>query len=281
MSPLSPQQVTLLISLKGAPASILLALLFQNKRRDSISVEHQPNNIYPTDNESIIYRDQFSREQNNPGGTQKRVRQVSGLGTRDLAIITGWSIDQVTRGLQTLSRIGLIEQHGRYNGWQLTSLVEQLVLPLNTEKDRTSNGEPVPPERQSQHGKVIPYLSPLPVDSNPTTITINNMKEHEQSEGVIVNGSPFAADSTYLKINEFDLDHLDTDLKKAFYETGIGLNWRTLHMAQGITAEDVRREYANLRKRGKGDQTGLLITILEKIASGQARHHSSYSDWNQ
>ena len=77
----------------------------------------------------------------------------------------------------------------------------------------------------------------------------------------------------------FDTELLDKDICAAYTECGIALNGRTLHLAKVIIAEDVRREYTNLRKRGKTDQTGLLITILETVARGEKRHNASYTDW--
>ena len=77
----------------------------------------------------------------------------------------------------------------------------------------------------------------------------------------------------------FDTELLDKDIYAAYMECGIAINQRTLRLAKVIIAEDVRREYTNLRKRGKTDQTGLLITILETVARGEKRHNASYADW--
>jgi hypothetical protein len=50
------------------------------------------------------------------------------MGTKELVAATGYSAGTVTSALQTLQALQLAQAHARYNGWQTTACVRQLIL---------------------------------------------------------------------------------------------------------------------------------------------------------
>jgi hypothetical protein len=50
------------------------------------------------------------------------------VGRDELARASGWSAKPITNALHTLAADGLIQCHGRYNGWLLTTTARQLLL---------------------------------------------------------------------------------------------------------------------------------------------------------
>jgi hypothetical protein len=50
------------------------------------------------------------------------------IGTQEIVAATGYSAPTVTSALKTLQALNLAQNHARYNGWQTTDAVRQLVL---------------------------------------------------------------------------------------------------------------------------------------------------------
>jgi hypothetical protein len=194
------QQIALITALKGAPASILWALILSG----------------------------------------------SPMGTNELATVTGWSKSQITAGLTKLASLDLAQRMTRFTGWQLTARVRQMVL-SSTNSSRSTN------------------------DSNLITITTTTIGETMIPEGVVEEVSNSSRPTN---------DSISEEVIEAYKQTGITLNWRTRQLAKKITAFDVTHEFDKLRRRGKSKEVGLLITILEAIASGQTRHDPTYADWD-
>ena len=88
-------QTTLLRALKGAPISIVVALLIQPANRSH--------------------------------------------GPQSLAALTGYDRGTVSNALVALAEMDLVQNHGRYRGWSLTTLSRQLLLPVATLEDPHSD----------------------------------------------------------------------------------------------------------------------------------------------
>ncbi len=268
--------MTLLKSIKGAPASILWALAFHGKP----------------------------------------------MGRNHLVFATGYQRDTVTKGLQNLKALGLIEYGGRSQGWNLTSLIDQYELPGLFLGDSSEKGEvdedifEVCDEEadctfswlfddkveanKSPSRKVHSFRkadsSPLaqsgpkdkanksPQESGDPLQEAKESPQDAQTTGCEAKKSPLAVNSVnaVVKPSPTDLKDLDqvkgistttTDLTegvdprllRAFRSAGLVLNPRTRSLAllPHITPDYVHAHYAKLKADGKASRTGLLITILE------------------
>lgn len=94
-------------------------------------------------------------------------------------------------------------------------------------------------------------------------------------------------------VSNNDRAEIAPELLEALGEVGIALNWRTRRFLPFVTAQDVRAEYRKLIQRGKGDQTGILVTMLEAYAENpmKKRNHpigcacewcrKKYNEWGE
>ncbi len=78
------------------------------------------------------------------------LRYLGRAGNADLVNATGYEHDTVTKGLRLLAGLGLVEQWGRYRGWQLAALAVQLPLfiPAQLAGDGAEDGGPGSAERE-------------------------------------------------------------------------------------------------------------------------------------
>lgn len=100
-----------------------------------------------------------------------------------------------------------------------------------------------------------------------TTITLIEGEEAVEGEVIKRRGKSACLGQKDAEIPRVS-GNLSPTILEAYNEVGIGLNNRTIRLAQQphITPDYIRGHHAILSKRGQGSETGLLIYILE---SGQ------------
>ena len=118
-------QIPSIRDLKGAPASLILALLFH---------------------------------------------PAQSLGAGTLAEMTDYSDKPVAAGLQTLRRLDMAQQHGRYHGWTATAAIRQLVLGElpEPEKLRLESENLRLPGSSGSSSIEAPPLLPTPTTTTPS-----------------------------------------------------------------------------------------------------------------
>ena len=219
---MTPQQTALIASLRGAPASILWALVIAQ----------------------------------------------TALGAAELATSTTWSPDQVTAGLKRLAALGLVQKHGRYNSWQLTAQVKQLMLDLTW----------------------LEAGSPLPAESSASATTESFKNLLELNAVVVGTGSPLQADShislqppsqaqeelhSTTGLTPRQQATFDNLLNRKVYEPS-----RSIIVQRGVTAKMIDAQARQLERRCKYS-IPLLIHALASLTPADiaAAAASEHLDW--
>lgn len=165
-------------------------------------------------------------------------------GEVEIAEILDINQETARRYLKSLCRVGLATRTGRFQGYTLTGLGSQLVLPMET---------PV-----LERGKSALERGKTALDA-PITTTVKDSINKSESE-VVESESANAENPRSLSTGA-----VDNPVWKELKAAGIGHNKRTEKLAkmEHVTPQYVKAWAAQMRQDNKADQTGLLITILE------------------
>lgn len=173
----------------------------------------------------------------------------------DLITATGYKKDAVGEALRKLVALGLVERLEENDAWQFTGWPEEMgEVGEEVEDAPGQSSEPI----EGGQAEKPP----------PASIIIKNRLSKSINDSIIIgpgkaekpppaHGPPGG--------DENGSGQIDPALKDAFDQSGLVLNARTRRLAAlpHMTPEYVRAHHLLLAKAGKGDQTGLLITILE------------------
>jgi len=183
------------------------------------------------------------------------------VGRNELAIVVDYGKDKVAEGLKILEALGIAQNIKRYQGWMLTKHGRQLAMPLDPleapEVGRSTQSTSLPITTTvnslgDEDSKIID--SHTYIDSNTTVEATGKSTQSTSQEEIKKIVSELIAD-----------DESKSDLLDALRSAGIAMNSRTINLLQsdGLTAEIVKSQHQALIEKGKGSQTGILISILE------------------
>jgi len=174
-----------------------------------------------------------------------------------LEVNAGYSGKTVTNALDYLREHGLVLKNDQ--GWTLAQDVRQLPLGMWMDQEGFDPGaEPEPSPPKPSHS----------VAHSPN----RNISDSEHS------------DPDDLRVPAFDLDDFP-EVVQTLHDCGIHINRRTRQLVPLLTPGEILSAYRKLFNQGRAQETGILVTSLENMATFKNRAPNdrarAYAEWEQ